>query len=76
MYNVLDDMTRKEQKEYLEGKKELKYDRKIHDTLEKPNTWVQIFGVYYLRRLIDEDSNRVLRFNKSLFVQFSYLEEL
>ena len=48
----------------------------IKHKLEKPNTWIEIFGMHYLYRFIDENSDRVLRFNKSLFVQFEYLEGL
>ena len=44
--------------------------------IEKDKTWVEIFGMHYLRRFIDEKHEKVLRFNGSLFVQFSYLEEL
>ena len=44
----------------------------IHDTKE----WIEIFGMYYLYRFIDENNDKVLRFNGSLFVQFEYLEEL
>lgn len=40
------------------------------------NGWIQIFGMYYLYHFIDENHNKVLRFNKSIFVQFDYLEEL
>jgi len=49
---------------------------KLYDSLEKDSTWVEIFGMFYLYRFIDENHNKVLRFNKSLFVQFEYLEEL
>ena len=34
MINILDDMTKQEQKEYLKHKKELKYERKIYDMEE------------------------------------------
>ncbi len=42
----------------------------------KDKDWIEVFGIYYRRHFIDEDHNRVLRMNKSLFVQWEYLEEL
>lgn len=44
--------------------------------MDKNKAWVEVFGMYYLYHFIDEDSNRVLRMNKSLFVLWEYLEEL
>ncbi len=40
------------------------------------NEWVEIFGMFYLKHFIDEQHDRVLRMNGSLFVQWDYLEEL
>ena len=43
---------------------------------QKNNMWIEIFGMYYLYRFMDEDHTKVLRFNGSLFVQLDYLQEL
>ena len=43
---------------------------------EKNTDWVEVFGMFYLYHFIDEQHDRVLRMNKSLFVQWEYLEEL
>jgi len=45
-------------------------------TVQKDDPWIEIFGMHYLYRFVDEDQSKVLMFNKSVFVQFDYLKEL
>lgn len=38
--------------------------------------WVEIFGMWYRRRFFDEQHDKVLRFDKRIFVTPEYLEEM
>jgi hypothetical protein len=51
-------------------------DTTVYMNKEPKSGYTQVFGLYYLRRLIDENHDKVLRFDGSIYIDTEYLDTL